>query len=51
MACELAKEFGLKIFNGGDILKNLAGEKGYLIAGKDWWDGGRGKKIHGRKTD
>ncbi|MDQ6668745.1 MAG: AAA family ATPase, partial [Thermoproteota archaeon] len=25
VACELAKEFGLKIFNGGDILKKLAG--------------------------
>ncbi len=45
MACEFAKEFGLKIFNGGDILKKLAGEKGYLISGKDWWDGEEAKKF------
>ena len=45
MAGELAKEFGLKIFNGGDILKNLAGEKGYVTAGKDWWDGEEAKKF------
>ena len=45
MAGELAKEFGLKIFNGGDILKKLAGEKGYVTAGKDWWDGEEAKKF------
>jgi CMP/dCMP kinase len=45
VAGELAKKFGLKIFNGGDILKNLAGEKGYEIAGKDWWDGEEAKKF------
>ena len=45
MAGELAKEFGLKLFNGGDILKKLAGEKGYLIAGRDWWDGEEAKKF------
>lgn len=45
MAGELANEFGLKIFNGGDILKKLAGEKGYVTAGKDWWDGEEAKKF------
>jgi cytidylate kinase len=45
MAGELAKEFGLKLFNGGDILKKLAGERGYLIAGRDWWDGEEAKKF------
>lgn len=45
MASELAKEFGLKLFNGGDILKRLAGEKGYLVAGNDWWDGEEAKKF------
>jgi CMP/dCMP kinase len=45
VAGELAKEFGLKIFNGGDILKKLAGEKGYVTAGKDWWDGEEAKKF------
>jgi cytidylate kinase len=45
VASELAKEFGLKLFNGGDILKRLAGEKGYLVAGNDWWDGEEAKKF------
>jgi len=45
VAGELAKEFGLKIFNGGDMLKNVAGEKGYVTAGKDWWDGEEAKKF------
>jgi CMP/dCMP kinase len=38
IAAQLAKEFRLEIYNGGDILKMLAGEKGYSISGKDWWD-------------
>lgn len=45
MACELAKEFGMRLFNGGDILKKLAGERGYFIAGRDWWDGEEAKKF------
>lgn len=45
MAAELAKEFGLKLFNGGDILKKLASEKGYVTACKDWWDGDDAKKF------
>ncbi len=38
VAEQLAKEFGLLMFNGGDILKILAGEKGFTVTGKDWWD-------------
>jgi CMP/dCMP kinase len=34
----LAKAFGYSVYNGGDILKNLAKEKGYRVTGKDWWD-------------
>ena len=34
----LAKEFGYSIYNGGDILKNIAKDRGYRITGKDWWD-------------
>ncbi|MGB8936586.1 MAG: cytidylate kinase family protein [Candidatus Nitrosopolaris sp.] len=45
VAGELAKEFGLKIFNGGDILKKIASDRGYLIAGRDWWDGEEAKKF------
>jgi cytidylate kinase len=45
IAAELAKEFRLEIYNGGDILKMLAGEKGYSISGKDWWDTEDAKKF------
>jgi cytidylate kinase len=45
IAAELAKEFRLEIYNGGDILKMLAGEKGYSISGKDWWDSEDAKKF------
>ncbi|HKG40758.1 MAG TPA: cytidylate kinase family protein [Nitrososphaeraceae archaeon] len=45
IATELAKEFRLEIYNGGDILKMLAGERGYSISGKDWWDTEDAKKF------
>jgi CMP/dCMP kinase len=38
LAERLAKIFGYTVFNGGDILKNIAREKGYNVTGKDWWD-------------
>ena len=38
LATELAIEFGYKHYNGGDVLKMLAAEKGYLVSGNDWWD-------------
>jgi CMP/dCMP kinase len=45
IAAEIAREFGFKIYNGGDILKMLAGDKGYSISGKDWWDTEQAKKF------
>jgi CMP/dCMP kinase len=45
IATELAKEFRLEIYNGGDILKMLAGEHGYSISRKDWWDTEDAKKF------
>ena len=38
MATELGKEFNLKLYSGGDILKMLAEAKGYSTSGDDWWD-------------
>src|SRR5215475_3963364 len=38
MAIKLGTEFGLKTYSGGDILKMLAGERGYSVSGADWWD-------------
>jgi CMP/dCMP kinase len=45
VAGELAKEFDLKLFNGGDILKEIASDNGYMITGRDWWDGEEAKKF------
>ncbi len=47
IACELAKEFGLVTYNGGDILKMLAYEKGYSSATskEDWWDTQEAKRF------
>lgn len=38
LAHALAKEFGFKLYNGGDILKEIAHQQGYKISGDDWWD-------------
>lgn len=38
LAHALAKEFGFKLYNGGDILKEIARQQGYAISGNDWWD-------------
>lgn len=38
LAHALAKEFGFKLYNGGDILKDLARQQGYAVSGDDWWD-------------
>ncbi|MGA7370756.1 MAG: cytidylate kinase family protein [Nitrososphaeraceae archaeon] len=52
VAAELADEFGLKIYNGGDILKQIATNMGYQTSGADWWDseGGRQFMVK-RKSD
>jgi CMP/dCMP kinase len=52
IACKLAEEFGLVMYNGGDILKMLAEEKGYSAERDDWWDTTEAKKfMEERKTD
>ena len=52
MASEIAREFKFKLYNGGDILKLLAGDKGYSVSGNDWWDTEEAKKFMAqRKTD
>jgi CMP/dCMP kinase len=52
IAGKLAEEFGLVMYNGGDILKLLAGEKGYSTGRDDWWDTGEAKKfMYDRKSD
>ncbi|MGI0038473.1 MAG: AAA family ATPase [Nitrososphaera sp.] len=54
IAGELAKEFGLSHYNGGDILKMLAAERGYSTdaSKSDWWDTPEAKKfMEERKRD
>jgi cytidylate kinase len=52
IACEIAEEFGLVMYNGGDILKLLAKEKGYSTDRDDWWDTPEAKKfMRERKSD
>jgi CMP/dCMP kinase len=45
IAAEIAREFDFKVYNGGDILKLLAGDRGYSTSGNDWWDTEQAKKF------
>lgn len=53
IACKLAEEFDILMYNGGDILKMLAEEdKGYSVKRDDWWDTTEAKKfMEERKSD
>ena len=52
VAGKLAEEFDLIMYNGGDILKVLAAEKGYSTGRGDWWDTEEAKKfMRERKFD
>ncbi|MDG6999319.1 MAG: cytidylate kinase family protein [Nitrososphaerota archaeon] len=41
----VAKMFGLKIVAGGDMLKEMASERGYNVSGSDWWETKEGMKF------
>lgn len=52
IAWKLAEEFDIVMYNGGDILKMLAEEKGYSVKRDDWWDTAEAKKfMEERKSD
>jgi cytidylate kinase len=52
IACKLAEEFDIAMYNGGDILKMLAQDKGYSVKRDDWWDTREAKKfMEERKSD
>jgi cytidylate kinase len=38
VARALAEKFHLKQYSGGDVLKEMAVAKGYIMSGSDWWD-------------
>jgi CMP/dCMP kinase len=41
----IAKTFHLKIIAGGDMLKQMAIDRGYNPSGSDWWDTPEGMKF------
>ena len=45
IAHSLCKEFNIKYYSGGDMLKEIAKEKGFEISGLDWWDNENGMKF------
>jgi CMP/dCMP kinase len=45
VAAALADEFGLKMYNGGDILKQIATDRGYDTSENDWWDSDQGRQF------
>ncbi len=52
LARAIAKKYGLKYVCGGDILKEMAKEKGYKITGGNWWETPDGIKfLSQRKTN
>jgi len=51
-ANEIANKFHLKHVAGGDMLKQMAIDRGYQPSGSDWWDTQEGMKfLSERKTD
>lgn len=51
IAGRLGEEFGLTMYNGGDILKMLASESGYSTEREDWWDTSEAKKFMQQRRD
>lgn len=48
----ISKRFGLLHVAGGDMLKEMAIERGYHPSGSDWWDSNEGMKfLAERKND
>lgn len=41
----VAKRFGLRMYGGGDALKELAANRGYTPTGRDWWDTPEGMRF------
>ena len=41
----IASKFKLKLVAGGDMLKEIAMERGYAGSGSEWWDGSEGMRF------
>ena len=52
IAGKMGEEFELTMYNGGDILKMLASDRGYSTERDDWWDTAEAKKfMEQRRSD
>jgi cytidylate kinase len=52
VAKAIADRFGLKLYGGGDALKEIARKRGYEVKGDDWWDKEEGMRfLMERKKD
>ncbi|MBM3905450.1 MAG: cytidylate kinase [Thaumarchaeota archaeon] len=47
----LAHEFGMNNLSGGDVLKEMAQEKGFQTKDDDWWDTDEGMKFLSQRKD
>lgn len=45
IAMAIADKLALKHYSGGDILKEMSREYGYVTSGNDWWDKDHGMKF------
>ena len=50
-ANSLSKEFNIQYYSGGDLLKEIAKEKGFAISGLDWWDNKEGMNFLSNRMD
>jgi cytidylate kinase len=46
----LAAKLGVRSMNAGDVLKDIASEKGYRVTGADWWDTPEGMRFLGERA-
>ncbi|TET16245.1 MAG: cytidylate kinase [Candidatus Thorarchaeota archaeon] len=51
VAKRLARKYGLRYFSGGEALKALAGEVGFKLAGRGWWESAEGIRFLKRRKD
>ena len=52
IAGKLGEEFDLTMYNGGDILKMLASDRGFSTERDDWWDTAEAKRfMEQRRSD
>ncbi len=47
----LAKEFKLQYLSGGDVLKEMANERGFDSKGDDWWDTDDGMEFLNQREE